>query len=144
MFERFDGDARRSLFYARAAVSDRDGDGLDPEDLLLGIMLSKPSAVLNFATPGLAPESLTNGDTAEAMLARLQNEILPTHVEMPFAKSVRRVLQNAVQEADALGHATVRPEHLILGIMRDEDTSAWKTLHAAGVSLREMRRRLAE
>jgi len=147
VFERFDEDARRSLFFARFAASERQGISIELVDVLVGVMLTKPSAVVDFAAPGFASGSLTKGDTDEAIIARLQSDaaLNPSlSVEMPFAKSVKQALQHAVGEADALKHSTIRPEHLILGILRDEDTIAWKTLHAAGVSLREMRRRLAE
>jgi ATP-dependent Clp protease ATP-binding subunit ClpA len=114
-------------------------------DVLLGVLLVKPAAVLDFAARGFTAESVTNGDTVEDMLARLDQDTVlddATSVEMPFETSVKQALQRAVEEADALNHATIRPEHLILGILREESTPVWSTLREAGVSLWEMRRRL--
>jgi ATP-dependent Clp protease ATP-binding subunit ClpA len=120
MFERFDEDARKALFLARVAASERHGNSIELRDLLLGVTLLKPAAVLDFATRGFTTASVTNGDTVEDMVARLdEDEALDdaTSVEMPFETSVKQALQRAVEEADALDHATIRPEHLILGIL---------------------------
>jgi hypothetical protein len=51
---------------------------------------------------------------------------------------LRAVLERAVEEAGALG--AIRPEHLVLGFLREESTKAWATLHSAGVRLRDVRR----
>lgn len=116
---------------------------IEVEDVLLGVLITKPSAIADFASPGSDVSSLAKGDTPEAMLARLISNRALGAVEIPFSSLTKRAFERAGQEADALGHTVIRPEHLVLGILRDETTPAWKTLHEAGVSLREMRRRLA-
>jgi hypothetical protein len=37
----------------------------------------------------------------------------------------------------------VRPEHLLIGLLREEGTEVWRTLNEAGVTLREVRRVLS-
>ena len=60
--------------------------------------------------------------------------------EVPFSPDVKIALKRAVQEADDLGHESIRPEHLLLALMREENTDAWRTLQKVGVTLREVRR----
>jgi ATP-dependent Clp protease ATP-binding subunit ClpA len=145
MFERFTQDARMALFFARYAVSQRGGEQMELQDLLWGIMVAAPSAVVRFA----ADESVLppHGETAEDVFARQDDDdiVLPTprSVAIPFSTDFQLTFDRSVAEADALGHQAIRPEHLVLGLLRDEGTSAWHTLHRAGVRLREVRQVLS-
>jgi hypothetical protein len=47
----------------------------------------------------------------------------------------RRVVDRAREEAQASGSAEVRPEHLLLGLLRDDHGTALRALEAAGVRL---------
>lgn len=49
MFERFDEDARRALFFARVHTSVRDGATIDPDDLLQGIVTVALDVVSRFS-----------------------------------------------------------------------------------------------
>lgn len=49
-----------------------------------------------------------------------------------------------VQEAERLGHNGIGCEHLLLGVLADEDGVAAKVLAAHGVALEATRRRVAE
>lgn len=135
MFERFTEDARRALFFARFAASVRHGEQMELEDLLRGIMRAAPSAVVRFASDESAlPTRRFVGRPGERAALRPA-----TSKEMPLSKQFTLTLERSVAEADALGHHAIRPEHLVLGLLRDEGTQAWGTLHRAGVNLREVR-----
>jgi ATP-dependent Clp protease ATP-binding subunit ClpA len=54
--------------------------------------------------------------------------------ELPFSRATTEALILAVQEADALGHRHVHPEHLILALLRATDTDIYQGLLNAGVS----------
>jgi ATP-dependent Clp protease ATP-binding subunit ClpA len=144
MFERFTQDARMALFFARYAVSQRGGEQMELQDLLWGIMVAAPSAVVRFA----ADESVLppHGETAEDVFAREDDDdiVLPTprSVAIPFSTDFQLTFERSVAEVDALGHHAIRPEHLVLGLLREEGTQAWNTLHRAGLTLREVRRML--
>ena len=64
MFERFDEDARKSLFLARVAASERHGHSIELRDVLLGVLLARLAAVLDFAARGFTAESVTNVQNA--------------------------------------------------------------------------------
>jgi hypothetical protein len=94
------------------------------------------------------PTTPRPGETGEEFFDRIEAEDpewgLKTSREIRFSAAATMALDKTVEEADALGHKFIRPEHLLLGFLRDEGTEAWRTLHAAGVSLREVRRILGD
>jgi ATP-dependent Clp protease ATP-binding subunit ClpA len=144
MFERFTEPARRALFFARAKTSERDGDEISTEDLLGGLLLAVPDAVVRFASS----DSLRPAETGEEFFDRVEHRspewMAKTRREIRFSAAAQTALLKTVEEADALGHTFIRLEHLLLGLLRDEGTEAWRTLHEAGVRLREVRRILGE
>ncbi len=62
--------------------------------------------------------------------------------EVPLAKHTRLVWNYAMREAESLGHATVRGEHLFLGLLRDERGFAAGVLRSLSLDLDEARERL--
>ncbi|GEM_PF-3556075 len=62
--------------------------------------------------------------------------------EVPLAKHSRVVWNYAMREAEALGHVTVRGEHLFLGLLRDERGFGAAVLRSLGLDLEEARERL--
>lgn len=145
MFERFTDDARRALFFGLAHAVERGGPTISSEDLLQGIVMAVPSLAARFA-PGRS-DGITPRETEENLMLRLHNEdnssARPTK-GIPFAATAKLALERAADEANELGHTAVGPEHLFLGLLRDEHTQAWQTLHQAGVSLLDVRRILKE
>jgi ATP-dependent Clp protease ATP-binding subunit ClpC len=138
MFDRFTDDARKALFFARFAAWARQGEQMELEDLVAGIMRAAPSAVVRFASDesALPPARFTRRMGERATVGPALS------VEMPFSAPFKLTLERSVAEADALGHHAIRPEHLVLGLLREEGTQAWNTLHRAGLTLREVRRML--
>jgi ATP-dependent Clp protease ATP-binding subunit ClpC len=145
MFERFSEDARRALFFARATTTQRQGDSITPEDLLGGIGWASPHLL---AQLGAQPtNALTPTETAEDFMSRLNEDpstLAHSKKEIRFLGTTKLALERAAEEADALRHKTIGPEHLLLGILRDEKSQAWRTLDEAGVTLREVRRIMAQ
>jgi len=56
-----------------------------------------------------------------------------------FTERARRVLQYAAEEGQRLRHASIRPEHLLLGLVREGDGVAAKVLSNLGVQLEVVR-----
>ena len=61
-----------------------------------------------------------------------------------FGQDARRVLDAAVVEAERLGHHRVGTEHILLGLLGDEDDPVARALRAAGVSLAAARHKVVE
>jgi ATP-dependent Clp protease ATP-binding subunit ClpC len=139
VFERFNEAARQSLFFARYKTAERAGDAITTHDILEGIQLAVPGVVARLSGESFRPST---GETSEQFLARMHaDKTVASHAskEIPFAASARTALERAIGEADDLGHKIIKPEHLILALLRDEDSPAYRTLFAAGVTLREAR-----
>jgi ATP-dependent Clp protease ATP-binding subunit ClpC len=62
-------------------------------------------------------------------------ERIPTSVEIPFAEQTVQVLKSAEQEADRLEHSRIGHSHLLLGLLRVEESAAASLLRAHGVEL---------
>ncbi|HSO76593.1 MAG TPA: Clp protease N-terminal domain-containing protein, partial [Blastocatellia bacterium] len=60
-------------------------------------------------------------------------------VDLPLSPSAKRVLSEAADESDRLGHRHIGTEHLLLGILRDENSVAAQILHENGLSLNRVR-----
>ena len=148
MFDRFNEEARRSLFFARAKCGERDGDEITAEDLLEGILLAAPESVLRFATTErnalLREESLQSAEAVEAWMQRLFTDDGDSRLskEIPIGIQAKRVLESAFTEADSLGHNEIGTTHLLLGLLCDEDTTASRTLSGCGVTLSAIREAL--
>jgi ATP-dependent Clp protease ATP-binding subunit ClpA len=61
-----------------------------------------------------------------------------------YSDHVQRVVRNATAEARLLAHPRVGTEHLLLGLLADEDDDAAGSLRAAGASLGAARHKVAE
>ena len=61
-----------------------------------------------------------------------------------FTDRARRVLVFAHEEAGRLGHDHVGPEHLLLGLVREDEGMAAKALEALGIALSEVQERVEE
>lgn len=140
MFERYDEHARRLMFFSRYEASQLGDVTIEPEHLLLGLVRE---------CQGIAAQVLL---AAETTPERLREAVLkdypvkmktPTHVEIPFSATAKRVLQFAAAEADAAGHDHIGSEHLLLGLLREEASLAARTLAAHGVRLADARRSIA-
>jgi ATP-dependent Clp protease ATP-binding subunit ClpC len=148
MFERFTMAARQSLFCALYKAGERKGDQIAGQDLLGGLMMVAANEILRFASEDA--EFLRPALTLEQWRMQLQDELAAGGTasrldqELPFSSNVKLALQRTVQEADDLRHRFIRPEHLLLGLLREEDTEEWRTLQKVGITLREVRHVLSE
>ena len=88
-----------------------------------------------FAPSHLSLESIRR-DVEARMVSR---EKLSTAVEIPFSAEVKRVLQYAADEADGLKHSYIGAEHLLLGILREEQCVAASVLIGKGMRIDAVR-----
>ena len=141
MFERFTEEARRSLFFSRAKTAERLGDAISVEDLLDGIALGGPKAIELLGDIASAFRSAESGEQFSVRTELNRNTTWGEHArrEIPFSEATKRVLQFATFEADFLLHEAIGPEHLLLGVMREEGTEASRRLREAGVRLGDLR-----
>src|SRR6185436_917225 len=58
-----------------------------------------------------------------------------TFGEIPFTPRVKKVIEYSVEEARLLGHNYIGSEHLLLGLLREEEGIGGKILRSLGANL---------
>jgi ATP-dependent Clp protease ATP-binding subunit ClpA len=139
MFDRYSEGARRALFFTRYELSHLGGAIIEPGHLLLGLLRGSKGIQRLFAHLSIPLGELRL--TIEHRVTR--GDKLPTSAEVPFASATKRVLNFAAEEADRLLHHDIEAEHLLLGLLRENDPVAAASLSAYGISLNGTREFIA-
>jgi hypothetical protein len=134
MFERYTEKARRVIFFARYEASQYGSPSIETEHLLLGILREHRIQLL----PKANAESIRKQIEA-ATPARTG---IPTSVDLPISSEIKRVLNYAAEESERLNHRHIGTEHLLLGLLREENCFATKLLVERGAVLAELRARI--
>ncbi|MEJ2253785.1 MAG: ATP-dependent Clp protease ATP-binding subunit [Nitrospirota bacterium] len=132
MFEKFTERGRKVIIYAKEDAERRQNDYLGTEHLLLAILRdedSLPVAILK--KMGLSPDELRM--EIERNLPIGSN--IMTFGDVPFTPRAKKVLELAVEEARLLGHNYIGSEHLLLGLVREEEGIAGKILRSFGANI---------
>ena len=132
MFERFTDRGRKIIILAREEAERHQNDYLGTEHLVLAILRESDGiALMIIKKMGLSPEQI-----------RLEIERnLPgggttvTFGEIPFSPRVKKVIEYGVEEARLLGHNHIGSEHLLLGLLREEEGIGGKVLRSLGANL---------
>jgi uncharacterized protein YbbC (DUF1343 family) len=141
LFESYTEKARRVIFFARYEASQFGTPSIEPEHVLLGI-LREDKLLLSrdfLVRARLSVESIRD----EIQRRTLLQEKISTSVELPLAAVTKRVLAYAGEESDRLNHRHIGPEHLLLGILREEASMAAEILVERGVRLELVREALS-
>jgi ATP-dependent Clp protease ATP-binding subunit ClpC len=114
MWQRFSNHTRQTIVYAQEEATKRQEHFVDTEHLLLGILRE--------------PESITrqilekSGMSVPRLLSELE-ECLSSHggsakAKFQLARGAKRAIDLAYEEARRLRHASIEPQHLLLGLIR--------------------------
>ena len=138
MFERYTEQARRTLFFARFEAFQSISAFVETEHVLLGLFRDDESlAVRALAGAGVSLDVLRKD--IEARTARRVRTPLSSADHVPFSEETERVVRYAEQEAERLLHRHVGPEHLLLGLFREERGLAAAILNDHGLRLASVR-----
>lgn len=132
MFEKFTDRGRKVIILAREEAEKHQNDYLGTEHLLLGILRDEdgiPAAILR--KMGLAIDEVRL--EVERTLPSGSNIL--TFGEIPFTPRAKKVLELSVEEAKLLGHNYIGSEHLLLGLVREEEGIGGKILRSLGANL---------
>ncbi|MCZ6781301.1 MAG: ATP-dependent Clp protease ATP-binding subunit [Nitrospirae bacterium] len=132
MFERFTDKGRKIIILAREEAERHQNDYLGTEHLALAILRESDGIAMTIIKKmGLSSEQI-----------RLEIERnLPgggttmTFGEIPFSPRVKKVIEYGVEEARLLGHNHIGSEHLLLGLLREEEGIGGKILRSLGANL---------
>ncbi len=139
MFERYTEKARRIIFFARYEASEFGSPMIETEFLLLGL-LREDKAIANRFLP-------SNDSIASIRLRiRAVTPVRPkisTSVDLPLSHESQRALAYSTEEAEKLKHVYIGPRHLLLGLLREENSLAANLLHERGLSITSVRKDIA-
>jgi hypothetical protein len=131
-FSRFTDRAKRATIAARQEAIRRRNEHVLPEHVVLGL-LHEPE--------GLAAKAMTAlGVSAEAAREALAAALPPAvpgelaRGHIPFDSRSRKVLEYALREALGLGHNYVGTEHLLLGVLEEEEGQGGGALAGLGLT----------
>jgi len=136
MFDRFTDRARKVMALAREEARRFNHEYIGTEHILLGLVKEGS---------GVAANVLQNLDI-ELKKIRLEVEKivqsgsdLVSVGQLPFTPRVKKVLEYAMEEARAFGHNYIGTEHLLLGLLREQEGVAAQVLLNLGVKLEDVR-----
>ncbi|MBZ5668093.1 MAG: hypothetical protein LAO30_26365, partial [Acidobacteriia bacterium] len=137
MFDEYTPEARRSVFFARATARQLGSDTVGGVHLLLGIAREDITLLNRFLSPSISESTLrdeiTNGvSTSGADLL----------ADISFSSESKRVFSLAAEEAIRMSPQRVGIEHLLLGLLREENSVAARMLRERGADVARIREEL--
>lgn len=136
MYDRFTDQARKVMQLANGEAQRFNHDDVATEHLLLGLIKLPKSIALNVLKSFNVDVIAVCDDVEQKIQARDKGH---QSDERPSGTGVKKVLENALQEAKNLNHNYVGTEHLLLGLLGNEHTTASEVLKRRGVSLEAAR-----
>jgi len=141
MFDRFTDRARKVMGLARQEAQRFNHDYIGTEHILLGLIQEGS---------GVAADVLKNLDVD---LKKIRQEVeklvshgttMVTMGQLPFTPRAKKVLELALEEASNLGHNYIGTEHLLLGLIREQEGIAAQVLQNIKVRLEDVREEVLE
>jgi ATP-dependent Clp protease ATP-binding subunit ClpA len=141
MFDRFTDRARKVMGLALQEARRLRHDYIGTEHILLGILMEGS---------GVAQSVLRNLD---ADVTRVRHEVerllepgptVPTSAQLPFTPRAKKVLDFALEESTSLGHSYIGTEHLLLGLLREDEGMAAQVLRNLKVKIEDARHETLE
>ena len=132
MSNRFTERAQRVILIAQEEAKRLNHDYVGTEHILLGLIA---------LGEGVAAQVLANlGVDLRRVRAEIEKIVgtgdnVMLLGEIPFTPRAKKVLEYAVEEAQNMGHSYVGTEHLLLGLIREEEGVAARVLENLGLRL---------
>ena len=137
MFERYTGQARECIFWARFEAARSGSSFIETEHLLLGVFESDHS---------LADLLLGSADAiaairAQAGVTELSAPENPAK-DLQLSHECKRVLAYGAEESERMAFRHIGTEHLVLGLLREQDCRAAQILRDRGLEIRAVREKI--
>lgn len=137
MFERYTEKARRVIFFARYEALQYGSLIISPEHILLGLMREDKTMSSRFFPyqSNLTVDSIRREVEARIVL----REKMPQSAELHLAPATKRILAFAHEESERMRSRNIGTEHLLLGLLREEQSIAAEILYEQGARLQNVR-----
>ena len=138
MFERYTERARRVIFFARYEASQFGHTKIESVHLLLGL-LREATDLIQRILPAIPPEKLRR---------QVEHRVtvwpkISAAIELPVSDECKRILAFAYEESERLKQSFIGTEHLLVGLLREENCLAARILTEEGLKIAEARDQLA-
>lgn len=137
MFERYTEKARRVVFFARYEALQYGSPFIAPEHILLGLMREDKTVSARFFPfrKAVTVENIRR-EVEERIVLR---ERIPQSAELHLSPEAKKILIYANEESRVLKNRHIGPEHLLLGLLREEKSVAAEILFHYGLKIRDVR-----
>lgn len=137
MFDKFTDRARKVIALARQEAERLSNDYIGTEHVLMGLIKEGSGVAANIL------ENL-NIDP-EKVLAEVEKVVQPgtnmvTMGQLPFTPRTKKMLEYSLEEMRNLGHNYIGTEHLLLGLIRENDSEAAQVMLSMGIDLDSVRK----
>jgi ATP-dependent Clp protease ATP-binding subunit ClpC len=141
MFNRFTERARKVIILAKEEAKRFNHDYIGTEHILLGLIREGEGVAANVL------EKM--GVSLENIRIEIEKLVQPgpaTQImgDLPFTPRAKKALELAAEEARSLGHNYIGTEHLLLGLIREEEGVASQVLLNLGLDLNTVRNKIME
>ena len=141
MFSRFTERAKKVIILAREEAGRLNHDYIGTEHILLGLV-KVGGGVASEVLEGLGLDLEKLRFEVEKMVQSGPSTLAVG--EIPFTPRAKKVLDLAVEEAQAIGHSYIGTEHLLLGLAREGEGIAAQVIENSGISLEDLRDKIVE
>ena len=136
MFDRFTERARKVMSLARQAAQHYRHDYIGTEHILLGLIeVGSGVAAQVLEKHGVDRRAVRSA--AERIIK--SGTCMVTMGQLPFTPRAKRVLELSLEEAQNLRHNYIGTEHLLLGLIREDEGIAAQVLKQLGLELEKVR-----
>ena len=142
MFEKFTERARKSVTLARQEAQRLGSDSLGTEHLLLGIVAEGAGVAARVLHELHVDLKRLREQVEKRLPAPSAPSIAP--VQIPFSPGFKRVIEFAGQAASQLGHDVIGTEHLLLGLMAQEEEIAALVLMELGLRIDTVQQKMLD
>jgi ATP-dependent Clp protease ATP-binding subunit ClpA len=134
VFEPFNDEATQAIAAAHEEARNLRHGYIGSEHVLLGILREG-----GIAAGVLASFDVTVEGMREQVARIVGSDEQEPRGQIPFTPRARKVLELARREAQSLGHTKIGTEHLLLGLLRDDEGVGIQVLHECGIDLKGVR-----
>src|SRR5262247_1503157 len=141
MFDRFTDRARKVMNLAKSEAQRLNHEYIGTEHILLGLVQEGS---------GVAANVLRNmGIDLKRIRAEIEKLVKGSSTmvpmgQLPFTPRAKKVLELSLEEASQLGHNYIGTEHLLLGLIREQEGIAAQVLMNLNIKLEDVRQEVLE
>jgi ATP-dependent Clp protease ATP-binding subunit ClpC len=128
------------IFFSRYEASQFGASQIEAEHILLGLLREDKNLTARFFHRSHANVELIRKEIENRTV---MSDRISLHIDLPLSEGAKRALSFAAEESELLGNRHIGTEHLLLGLLREENSIAAEVLYSRGLRLSDVRQDLA-